>query len=128
MARSPEDLLNLMAVWLDTLILDWQQIEPYHLSTNNFWGNLKVGVVDPTLWSFSEVICDPDPDLIDQQRKELDEALQLIMKSGAEVRRDVPLTSMDELEMDGEDALEMIWGKHAVTYFSRPMTPGRQQS
>ncbi|KAI1173817.1 amidase signature enzyme [Nemania sp. FL0916] len=70
---------------------------------------LFIGVVDPNLWSFSPVICDPDPVLIQQQREELEAAIAKIQKDGARIKRPVPLTSMDELILDGADALEQIW-------------------
>ncbi|KAL8418926.1 hypothetical protein RB594_002220 [Gaeumannomyces avenae] len=115
MAKSPEDLANLMDVLLGNATLG---SELGKFAAQETWEGLKVAFVDPSLWSFLPIICDPDPVLIEQQRTELDAAVSLIESSGAAVKRNVPLTSMDELEVDGEDAMEMIWGHDFVKEWS----------
>ncbi|KAI0191098.1 amidase signature enzyme [Astrocystis sublimbata] len=100
MAKSPEDLANLFSVLLNTDLT-------HCLSAT--WSDQRVGVVDPGLWSFSPVICDPDTMLIQQQREELEAVVDKIQTDGAKIKRPVPLPSMDNLVLDGDDALEQIW-------------------
>ncbi|KAF2968412.1 hypothetical protein GQX73_g5175 [Xylaria multiplex] len=100
MAKSPEDL----RVLIQTL-----SNADYDQSVTNSWEDLRVGFVDPTLWSFSPVICDPDENLIQQQRREMATAMTKIKEMGGTVKQPVPLTSMDELMLDGDDALEQLW-------------------
>lgn len=108
MAKSPADLAAIMATLLGestvASVLDGS------------WSGQKIGFVDPSLWTFSPVICDPDPVLIEQQRAEMDAALKKIGESGGHVVRDVPLTSMDELVLDSEDALEQLWSTCVPRY------------
>lgn len=55
MAKSPQNLATLFNVLLQTKSED---------PLTGTWSGQRVGVVDPSLWSFSPVICDPDPVLI----------------------------------------------------------------
>ncbi|KAI0871454.1 amidase signature domain-containing protein [Hypoxylon argillaceum] len=100
MAKSPEDLANLMNALTNT---------DYSRNLTKSWAGLHVGFVDPKLWSFSPVICNPDEVLIKQQRDEMATAIAKIQELGATVKQPVPLTSMDELVLDGDDALEQLW-------------------
>ncbi len=83
-------------------------------SLTGSWEGQRAGFVDPTLWNFVPFICDPDPVLINQQRQGLSDAAAIISKSGGTVKQPVPLTSMDELVLDGDDALEQLWSKCPV--------------
>ncbi|KAI1427361.1 amidase signature domain-containing protein [Xylaria sp. FL1777] len=100
MAKSSEDLAILM-----------QGLSGIDYSENltRSWTGLRVGFVDPAFWYFSPVICDPDEDLIRQQRLEMAAAMAKIEELGGTVKQPVPLTSMDELMLDGDDALEQLW-------------------
>ncbi|KAK4220873.1 amidase signature domain-containing protein [Podospora fimiseda] len=44
-------------------------------------------------------------------RRGLDDAAKTILDNGGVVERSVPLTSMDQLILDGEDALEQLWNQ-----------------
>lgn len=113
MAKSPQDLAALFDVLTDSDRCaeksargdgdDNELSEP--------WTGQRVGFVDPTLWSFSPAICDPDPILIQQQREEMESAISKLEKCGAVVVRSVPFPSMDQLVLDGDDALEQLWSK-----------------
>ncbi|KAK3367391.1 amidase signature domain-containing protein [Lasiosphaeria ovina] len=101
MARTPQDLAALLGILLnDTDFSD---------SLTGSWEGQRVGFVDPTLWTFVPFICDPDPVLIEQQHRALADAADIIAKSAGTVEQPVPLTSMDELVLDGEDALDQLW-------------------
>ena len=76
-------------------------------AATNTWEGQRVGFVDPTLWSFVP-ICNPDNVLIDQQRRGLADAANTILGKGSFVKQPVPLTSMDELVLVGEYALEQL--------------------
>ncbi|KAH6622595.1 amidase signature domain-containing protein [Chaetomium tenue] len=102
MARTPGDLANLLGILLNDTSLSART------ATDN-WGGQRVGFVDPTLWSFVPFICNPDKVLIEQQRRGLADAANTISEHGGVVEQPVPLTSMDELVLDGEDALEQLW-------------------
>ncbi|KAH8746430.1 amidase signature domain-containing protein [Diaporthe sp. PMI_573] len=107
MAKSPQDLAALFEVLTGAegrIDNKGDQDTP-----SAPWTGQRVGFVDLTLWSFSPVICDPDPVLIQQQREEMDAAFSKIEKSGAVVVRSVPFPSMDQLVLDGDDALEQLW-------------------
>ncbi|KAL2285896.1 hypothetical protein FJTKL_07395 [Diaporthe vaccinii] len=111
MAKSPQDLEALFNVLTvakrdasEKARNDW---ENGYLPDS--WTRQRVGFVDPSLWSFSPAICDPDPVLIQQQREEMETAISRIEKYGAVVVRSVPFPSMDQLVLDGDDALEQVW-------------------
>lgn len=113
MAKSPQDLEALFEVLTGTdtdtdknIKGDWDKYEQ-----RESWKGLRVGFVDPTLWSFSPAICDPDPILIRQQREEMEAAICKIKRCGAKVARSVPFPSMEQLVLDGDDALEQLWSK-----------------
>lgn len=101
MARTPRDLASLMGILING--------SNFAGSLTGSWDGQRVGFVDPTLWSFSPFICDPDPVLIDEQHRGLATAADVISKRGGTVKQPVPLTSMDELVLDGEDALDQLW-------------------
>ncbi|KAK1832513.1 amidase signature domain-containing protein [Podospora conica] len=103
MARTPGDLANVMAVLTGRTKLgaDFVRTET--------WAGLRVGFVDPTLWNFVPFICDPDYVLIEQQHRALSKAVDVIYANGGRVQENVPLTSMDELVLDGKDALDQLW-------------------
>lgn len=103
MARTPGDLANVMSVLTNRTDLGAERV------MTGTWTGLRVGFVDPTLWSFLPFICDADPALIEQQRRWLRDAAGVISANGGTVEKNVPLTSMDELVLDGEDALEQLW-------------------
>jgi amidase len=103
MARTPADLAALMSILLNDT--------DFTSSLAGSWEGQRVGFVDPTLWSFVPFICDPDPVLIDQQHRGLADAAAVISKSGGTVEQPVPLTSMDELVLNGEDALDQLWSE-----------------
>lgn len=107
MAKSPEDQANLMNALTNT---------DYSRNLTKSWAGLHVGFVDPKLWSFSPVICNPDEVFIKQQRDEMATAIAKIQELGATVKQPVPLTSMDELILDGDDALEQLWSKFSTAY------------
>ncbi|KAG8163939.1 hypothetical protein KVR01_005857 [Diaporthe batatas] len=107
MAKSPQDLAALFEVI--TGAERGTKTEDDEDGAAAPWSGLRVGFVDPTLWSFSPVICDPDPILIQQQRDEMDAAIAKIENAGAVVVRSVPFPSMDQLVLDGDDALEQLW-------------------
>lgn len=126
MAKSPQDLAALVSVLVGGAggggvksDFDGDMDDGGGLSKP--WAGQRVGFVDPALWSFSPAICDPDPVLIQQQREEMDAAISKIEKAGAVVVRSVPLPSVDQLVLDGDDALEQLWsklshGKHPRCY------------
>jgi amidase len=105
MARTPGDLANLLGVLLNDTDLSAR-------TATNTWEGQRVGFVDPTLWGFVPFICNPDSVLIDQERRGLADAANTISGNGGFVQQPVPLTSMDELVLDGEDALEQLWSTH----------------
>lgn len=109
MAKSPQDLAALFEVLVGAE--GWSRIDSDDDGLSKTWAGQRVGFVDPVLWSFSPVICDPDHVLIQQQREEMDAAISKIEKAGAAVMRSVPLPSVDELVLDGDDALEQLWSK-----------------
>ncbi|KAI0532344.1 amidase signature domain-containing protein [Xylaria digitata] len=100
MAKSSDDPIILIQTLSNT---------DYDESLTNSWAGLRVGFIDPTLWSFSPIICDPDEDLIQQQRQEMATTMTKITEMGGTVKQPVPLTSTDELMLDGDDALEQLW-------------------
>lgn len=55
MAKSSEDLTSLIEILSGS---------DYRKSLTRSWAGLRIGFVDPTLWSFSPVICDSDEQLI----------------------------------------------------------------
>ena len=105
MARTPGDLANLLGILLNDTNLSAR-------TTTDTWEGQRVGFVDPTLWGFVPFICNPDNVLTDQQRRALADAANTISGKGGFVEQPVPLTSMDELVLDGEDALEQLWSTH----------------
>lgn len=105
MARTPGDLANLLGVLLNDTNLCAR-------TTIDNWGGQRVGFVDPTLWSFVPFICNPDKVLIEQQRGGLADAANTISEHGGVVEQPVPLTSTDELVLNGEDALEQLWSTY----------------
>lgn len=102
MAKSAQDLADLVDVILGTNTSST-------LSTS--WQGQTVGFVDDTLWGFSEFICTPDPVLITQQREAYIDIKKKLIEHGATLHENVPLTSMDELQLDGDDALDQLWSK-----------------
>ncbi|KAI1110907.1 amidase signature domain-containing protein [Nemania sp. NC0429] len=100
MAKSSEDLMSLIEA------LSGKNYREYQKTS---WDGLRIGFVDPNLWSFSPVICDPDEYFIQQQRIAIADAMDQIKKNGGIVKGPVPLTSMEELLLDGDDALEQLW-------------------
>ncbi|KAG6357654.1 hypothetical protein INS49_013533 [Diaporthe citri] len=111
MAKSPQDLEALFDVLTDADRCAAKEARGDGDGDGlpESWTGLRVGFVDPTLWSFSPAICDPDPILIQQQREEMEAAISKIEKCGAAVVRSVPFPSMDQLVLDGDDALEQLW-------------------
>lgn len=105
MARTPGDLANLLGILLNDTDLSAR-------TATDAWEGQRVGFVDPTLWGFVPFICNPDNVLTDQQRRGLADAANTISGNGGFVEQPVPLTSMDELVLDGEDALEQLWSTH----------------
>lgn len=114
MAKSPQDLATLFDVLTDAdrCAEERARGDGDDDDLPKSWKGLRVGFVDPTLWSFSPAICDPDPILIKQQRKEMDDAISKIEMCGAVVVRSVEFPSMDQLVLDGDDALEQLWSKY----------------
>jgi amidase len=109
MAKSAEDLITFFSImegkdFDDTLVKGWKGI--------------KVGFVDPRLWQFVPAVCDPDPTFLQQVYAEMSAAAAFLLEAGAIVKRNIPLASMKELELDGEDILEQIWSK----CFSTPIS------
>ncbi|KAH6848069.1 amidase signature domain-containing protein [Chaetomium sp. MPI-CAGE-AT-0009] len=102
MARTPGDLANLLGILLNDTDLSARTV-------TYTWEGQRVGFVDPTLWGFAPFICNPDSVLTDQERRGLADAANTISGNGGFVQQPVPLTSMDELVLDGEDALEQLW-------------------
>lgn len=113
MAKSPQDLAALFEVLIgaDEDFKKTSKFDENFRSLYGPWKRLRIGFVDPTLWSFSPAICDPDPVLIQQQRKEMEAAITKIESFGAMVVRSVPFPSMDQLVLDGDDALKQLWSK-----------------
>lgn len=103
MARTPGDLANVMAVLANRTELSADRV------MTGTWAGLRVGFVDPTMWNFVPSICEADPVLIEQQRRGLRNAAHIIFSNGGTVEENVPLTSMDELVLDGKDALDQLW-------------------
>ncbi|KAF5878209.1 putative amidase family protein [Botrytis fragariae] len=100
MAKSTQDLAYLVDVILGT------NIAP---TLNTSWKGQTVGFVDNTLWGFSEFICTPDPVLITQQREAYMDTKKKLIEHGATFHENIPLTSVDELQIDGDDALDQLW-------------------
>ena len=105
MARTPGDLASLLGILLNDTNLSAR-------TTTDTWEGQRIGFVDPTLWGFVPFICNPDNVLIDQQRRGFADAANTISGKRGFVEQPVPLTSMDELVLDGEDALEQLWSTH----------------
>lgn len=103
MARTLADLAALVSVLINDA--------DFSSSLTGSWEGQRVGFVDPKLWNFVPFICDPDPVLIDQQRQALIDAADVISNGGGTVEQPVPLTSMNELVLDGEDALDQLWSE-----------------
>lgn len=101
MAKSSADLAATIGVMLDGK--DFTQDLTYS------WKDLHVGFVDAALWEFDPAICDPDPILKEQQDLAYAEAREQIMQADGRVEYPVPLPSMNDLYLDGEDALELLW-------------------
>ncbi|TGO31342.1 hypothetical protein BPAE_0001g02420 [Botrytis paeoniae] len=100
LAKSAQDLAYLVDVILGT------NITP---TLNTSWKGQTVGFVDDALWGFSEFICTPDPVLIIQQREAYMDTKKKLIEQGATLHENVPLTSVDELQIDGDDALDQLW-------------------
>ncbi|TGO65068.1 hypothetical protein BCON_0004g00650 [Botryotinia convoluta] len=98
MAKSAQDFAYLVDVILGT------NTTP---TLNTSWKGQTVGFVDDILWGFSEFICTPDPVLITQREAYMDTKRELI-EHGATLHEKVPLTSIDELQLDGDDALDQL--------------------
>lgn len=115
MAKSPRDLAALFKVFTIADGYAGEKARNYWEDDElpKTWAGQRVGFVDPALWSFSPAICDPDPTLIRQQRKEMEAAISKIERHGAVVVRSVAFPSMDQLVLDGDDALEQLWSKQA---------------
>lgn len=121
MAKSPQDLAALFGVLVGGAGGVLESGLGGDDSLSESWSGQRVGFVDPALWSFSPAICDPDPVLIQQQREEMDTAISKIEQAGAVVVRSVTLPSVDQLVLDGDDALEQLWsklshGEHSCCY------------
>jgi hypothetical protein len=112
LAKSPADLAALMGVLLNGA--------NFAKNLTYSWKGLRVGFVDKSLWDFVPAICDHDPLLREQQDLAYDEAIDQIKAAGGEVQHPVPLPSMKELEMDGEDVLDQMWSKLAHLTFGFP--------
>ena len=103
MAKDSSDMIAMFSVLMKE--------RDFSASSNKSWGGLRVGFVDFLLWEFSPVVCNREESILKQSRKEMEEAVLVIENEGAEVVRNVPLTSMDELVLDGKDALEQLWSE-----------------
>lgn len=117
MAKSPQDLAALLEVLVGATGGTEKDLKGPKENGDlpEPWTGQRVGFVDPTLWSFSPVICDPDPVLIQQQREEMDATISRIEDSGAVVARSVPFPSMDQLVLDDDDdALEQLWSEQCL--------------
>ncbi|KAK0123882.1 hypothetical protein ONS95_008874 [Cadophora gregata] len=101
MAKSAEDLALLMDVLVEG--------ENYTQKLVKSWNGMRIGFVDDKLWSFVDFICTADPDLIAQQRADYRNVKTRLRDAGVMVQEDVPFPSMDDLNYNGEDALEQLW-------------------
>ncbi|KAF7893075.1 uncharacterized protein EAF02_000613 [Botrytis sinoallii] len=72
-------------------------------------GGQTVGFVDDIFWGFSEFVCIPDPVLITQQREAYMDTKKKLIEHGTTLHENVPMTSVDELQLDGDDALDQLW-------------------
>ncbi|KAH8601749.1 amidase signature domain-containing protein [Bisporella sp. PMI_857] len=79
------------------------------LNKTKLWTEQTVGFVDDKLWEFVDFICTADPVLIAQQQELYKETKSILKQHGAKVHENVPLTSMNELQLDNEDALDQLW-------------------
>ncbi|MCJ1359552.1 MAG: hypothetical protein MMC33_009554 [Icmadophila ericetorum] len=103
MAKSTLDLAALFDV-----IIKGRDTKFGSILTDN-WKGQRVGFVNPYLWELNPAVCDRDEVLLSQQRAEIEEAAVKIKNAGAHVEKNVPFPSMDQLVLDGEDALEQLW-------------------
>ncbi|KAF7938251.1 hypothetical protein BELL_0526g00060 [Botrytis elliptica] len=81
---------------------------PWSVLTDSVGGQ-TVGFVDDTFWGLSEFVCIPDPVLITQQREAYMDTKKKLIEHGATLHKNVPMTSVDELQLDGDDALDQLW-------------------
>jgi amidase len=81
------------------------------LNKTKLWTEQTVGFVDDKLWEFVDFICTADPVLIAQQQELYKETKSILKQHGAKVHENVPLTSMNELQLDNEDALDQLWSE-----------------
>jgi hypothetical protein len=100
MAKSAEDLAYLV----DVVIEKGDSTE----NLTKDWAGQKVGFVDYTLWGFVDFICTADSVLIRLQRADYRRTKLILSEWGVTVSEDVPLTSMDELQFEDDDALEQL--------------------
>jgi Asp-tRNA(Asn)/Glu-tRNA(Gln) amidotransferase A subunit family amidase len=103
LAKSAGDLAALMGVLLNGTNFDQ--------NLTYSWEGLRVGFVDKSLWDFVPAICNPDPILREQQDLAYDEAMTQIKFAGGSLKHPVPLPSMKDLEIDGQDVLDKMWSK-----------------
>ena len=82
------------------------------------WNGQRIGFVNSSLWRLSPAVCDADEELLVQQNNELEQAIQKLNIGGAHVVRDVRLPSMNDLVLDGEDALEQLWGMSPLLHYA----------
>ncbi|TGO34890.1 hypothetical protein BHYA_0178g00220 [Botrytis hyacinthi] len=111
MAKSAQDLADLVNFILST------NITP---TLNTSWKGQTVGFVDDTLWGFSEPIYTRDPVLITQQREAYIDTKKKLIEHGATLHENVPLTSVDELQLDDHDHAK-AWEKFLKNFPSSSM-------
>ena len=92
LAKSPSDLAQL----LDILIDDMDLSAPLSGS----WSGLRLGFVDPDLWTLKPFVIDPNEDFKRQTYAAMEHAIDKIKATGTIVKQPVPLIPLEEITKD----------------------------
>ncbi|KAK0507196.1 hypothetical protein JMJ35_010234 [Cladonia borealis] len=107
MTKSALDLADLLDVIVDptkTRIPD----RGYASALSGSWAELEVGVLDPVDWDTSESWTEPDPGVTKQMRQAYEDAYAKIKDQAKKFHRNVPLPTVEALEIDGERATRIL--------------------
>ncbi|KAL4866522.1 hypothetical protein BDV12DRAFT_172729 [Aspergillus spectabilis] len=99
MTKSVYDL----AVLLD-VITGRDEAESYTKYLTKSWEGISVGVLDPIEWRFPPEMVKPIPEADEQVLRDTNTAYDLIQTQVKTFARNVPLVSVSEFELDGENS------------------------
>lgn len=99
-AKTTQDLAALIGIMMGV---------DYTPFLNQSWQGQRIGAVDPLAWELHPFVCVRNEALRTKQKKEFEDRLEVMQKTGAHVVKNVVLPQCSDLTWKGEDALEMLW-------------------